>query len=318
MALLAVGWKTCTTMVRIFGGFVVVEVASNAIGGSPRVHTISMAGRTIQRRVHAIQGERMIEICVLPRVIGSVVAEIAGRGKTRSTVIRIGRGFVISQVAADTGPGRPRINSVTVAGGAVSGCVLATQAVIVIENRLVPGDIVGTVAHVALGRETRSHVVGFTGTFVVFAVAGIAVRGHRPVEPSIRVAANAIDSLMLSPDRKSRARLVTPLGRDPSNRLVAGFAFHAEVGAEWVVLSADPMAVVAVRGRTLYLPVPMARGAGNVEVTAFERKQGRLVERPRGVPEMRVHRVAGSTVVTQRGFVNIFVAGRAIRCQIQK
>ena len=33
---------------------------------------------------------------------------------------------------------------------------------------------------------------------------------------------------------------------------------------------------------------------------------------------MRVHRVAGGAVVTQRGFVSIFVAGRAIRCQIQE
>ncbi len=272
VALLAIGWETSTAMVGIISGLIVIKVASNAIRGSPRVHTVPMAGRTIQRRVHAIQGERMIEICILPRAVASTVAEITGCWKARSAVIRIGRSLVIGQVAADTGSGCPRVDSVTVASRALYSCVLATQFVVVIENRLIPGDIVGTVAYVALCWEARGHVVRFPSTFVIFAVARIAIRGDRPVEPSIRVAANAVDGLMLPTNRKSSVRLVTPLGRDPSNRLVAILALYSEVGAIRVVLPANPVAVIAVRGRTLCLPVPMARCAGNVEVPTFERK----------------------------------------------
>jgi len=318
VALLAIGWETSTPMVGIISGLVVIKVASNAIGGSPRVHTVPMAGRTIQRRVHAIQGERMIEICILPRAIGSVMAKIAGRGETRSAMVRIGRGFVVVQVAADTGSRCPRVDSVTVASRAFSSCVLATQFVVVIENCLIPGDIVGTVAYVALCWEARGHVVWFPSTFVIFAVAGIAIRGDRPVEPSIRVAANTVDGLMLPANRESSVRLMVPLGRNPPDRFVTFLAIYTQVGAVQIVLSANPVAVVAVRRRTLDLPVPMARCTGNVEVPAFEGKQGRFVKPPRGVPEVRVHCVAGGAVVTQRGLVNIFVAGCAIRCQIQE
>ena len=159
MTLLAVGWKTCTTMVGIIGGLVVVEVATDAIGGGSSVDAARVAGRTVQRRVHAIQGERMIEVRILPRAIGPVVAEIAGRGETRSAMVRIGGGLVVVQVAADTVPGCPRVDTVTVASRAVGGRVLATQAVLVIENSLIPRDIVGMVADIALRRETRGHVV---------------------------------------------------------------------------------------------------------------------------------------------------------------
>ena len=318
MTLLAVGWETGTTMVGIVGCLVVIEVAPNAIGGGSRIHTVRVAGRAIQRRVYAIQGERMIEVRILPRAVGSVMAKIAGRGETRSAMVRIGRGLVVVQVAADTVPGCPRVDSVPVASRTVSGCVLPTQAVVVIENSLIPRDIVGTVADIALRREARGHVVWLPCTLVISAVARIAVRGDGAVEPAIRVAANAIDVLVLPTNVKPCFRLVIPPGREPPNRLVASFAIRAKVGSERVILSADPMAVVTVGGSALDLLIPVARCARNLEVPALERQEGRLMEPPRGVFEVRIHRVAGGTVVTQRALVGIFVAGRAIRRQIQK
>jgi len=271
MTLLAVGWKTGTAMVGIVGCLVVIEVTSNAIGGSSRINTARVAGRAIQRRVYAIQGERVIEIRILPRAIGSVMAKIAGRGETRCAMVGIGRGLVVVQVAADTVPGCPRVDSIPVASRAVSGCVLPTQAVVVIENSLIPRDIVGTVANVALRREARSHVVWFPSTLVISAVARIAVRGDGAVELTIRVAANAIDGLVLSTNIKPGFRLVIPPGWKPSNRLVAFFAIHAKVGTEQIILSADPMAVITVGRSSFDLPIPVTRCAGNLEVTAFER-----------------------------------------------
>jgi len=271
MALLTIGWETSTAMVGIFGGLVVIEVTSNAIGGGSSVDAVRVAGRAIQRRVYAIQGERVIEVRILPRAIGPVMAKIAGRGETRSAMVRIGRGLVVVQVAADTVPGRPRVDSVPVASRAVSGCVLPTQVVIVIENSLIPRDIIGTVADIALRREARSHVVWFPSTLVISAVARIAVRGDGAVEPAIRVAANAIDGLVLPTNIKPGFRLVIPPGWNPANRLVAFFAIHAKVGAERVILSADPMAVVTVGRSSFDLPIPVTRCARNLEVTAFER-----------------------------------------------
>jgi len=221
-------------------------------------------------------------------------------------------------VAADTVPGCPRVDSITVASCAVGGRVLATQAVLVIENSLIPRNIVGTVADIALRREARGHVIWFPSVLVISAVARIAVRGDRAIEPAIRVATNAIYVLVLPTNVKPCFRLVIPLGRDPPNRLVASFAIHAEVGAERVFLSADPMAVVTVGGSALDLPIPVARCAGNLEVPALERQEGRLVEPPRRVFEVRVHRVAGGAVVAQRLLVGIFVAGRAISCKSQE
>ena len=139
-----------------------------------------------------------------------------------------------------------------------------------IENRLIPRDIVGTVAHVALRREARGHVVRFPSTFIVLAVAGVAIRDDGTVEPSVRVAANAVDRQVLPTNRESRIRLVVPLGRGPSNRLVAFLALHTMDGAVRVILSADPVAVVAGRGRALCGLIPVARCARDVEVPAFE------------------------------------------------
>ena len=149
---------------------------------------------------------------------------------------------------------------------------MATQAVVVIENSLIPRNIVGTVADIALRREARSHVVRFPSTLVISAVARIAVRGDGAVELTIRVAANAIDGLVLSTNIKPGFRLVIPPGWKPSNRLVAFFAIHAKVGTERIILSADPMAVVTVGGSSFDLPIPVTRCARNLEVPTFERK----------------------------------------------
>lgn len=149
--------------------------------------------------------------------------------------------------------------------------MLAAQPVVVFEVRLIPRDIVGTVAHVALCRESRGDVVRFPSTLVIFAVARIAVRGDGAVEPAIRVATNTVDSLMLPTNCKPGLRLVIPFGRDPPNRLVASFAIHPEIGAERIFLSADPMAVVTVGGCALDLLVPVTRCTGNFKVPALER-----------------------------------------------
>ncbi len=318
VALLAIGWETSGAVVRIVGRLIVIEVAPNAISGSPRVNAIRVAGRAVQRRVYATQGERMIEIPILPRAVGPVVAEIAGRGETRRAVVGIGRSLVVVQVAADAGPGCARVDSISVACCAFQGCVLAAQAVVVIENSLIPRNIAGAVADIALRRKARGHVVRFPSTLVISAVARIAVRGDGSVEPAIRVAANTVDSLMLPTNCKPGLRLVIPFGWDPPNRLVASFAIRSEIGTERILLSADPMAVVTIGGSALDLLVPVTRCTGNFKVPAFERQQGRLVEPAGSVFKVGVHRVADGAVVTQRALVDILVAGRAIRCQIQK
>ena len=246
------------------------------------------------------------------------MAESAVRGESRCAVIRIPRRIVIFEVATDTAPWCSRVDPARVAVRAVEGGVLALQTVVMIEDCLVPRDVVWTVTNVALSREAGCRVVRVPSTFVVLTMAGIAVWSHGAFNSVIGVTAAAIDRQMLRPDLETRVHFVVPYGRDPTDRFMAVFTLHSEEGPERVILAADPMAVVAACRRPLRDPVPVARGAGNFQVTAFERQQTRLVERPRSVLEMGVRSVTCSAVRAQGCLVGIDVAGGAIGCQGQK
>lgn len=65
-------------------------------------------------------------------------------------------------------------------------------------------------------------------------------------------------------------------------------ALVPQTGAVGVILTPDPVTVVAARGRPLDKPVEVAGGAGDGEVTALEREKAGLVERAGGeVPSRR-------------------------------
>ena len=79
------------------------------------------------------------------------------------------------------------------------------------EDCLVPRNVVGTVAQIALRGEACGDVIGFPCALVIGAVARVAVRGEGPVHPSVGVTANAVD-------RQARLKEAPPTYADEVNR----------------------------------------------------------------------------------------------------
>jgi hypothetical protein len=84
--------------------------------------------------------------------------------------------------------------------------------------------------------------------------------------------------------------------------------------AEWIVLPADPVAVVTAIGRSFNFTPGVAVFAVCRKVSAFERKGSCLVKGPGCIPEAG-RRVAVAAVRTQASAVRILVARSALRIQ---
>ena len=179
----------------------------------------------------------------------------------------------------------------------------------VVELRLMEARIGGGMADLAGGRETGRGMVRIPRFPVVLEMAGGAI-GARSLERLVFVAGVATDGAVGGIERKPRLRRMVPLDGGPGRRPVAFFALRTQPRPVAVILPPDPMAVVAIAGRSLDLPIEMAGGAGHAEVPAFERKRRRLMESPFGI------RPAGRGMALRAGFlhgplVGIPVAGRA-------
>lgn len=318
MAVFAVCRESGRLVVGVIGRVVVVEVAADAIGGRTSIDAAGVAVGTIQRRVDTGELIGMIEFRVIPRVVRLVVAGVAGRRESRGAVIRIVRAVVVILVTGETVLWRSHVDSAAVARGAVESRVPAEQAVPMLEICPLPRSIGRAVARIALSRKTGCNVVGLSSAFVILAMAGIAVLGHGTVEASSGVAALAAHGQMLGADPNTRVRLMVPLRRDPTGRLMTVLACGTESSPVGVVLTADPVAVVTIRRCAFENAIPMTGCAGDGQVAAFERQQGRFVKCPRGIFKMGVHRVTCGAILTQRALVGVQVAGGAIGRQLEE
>ena len=90
-----------------------------------------------------------------------------------------------------------------------------------------------------------------------------------PAEIAV-VALIARERAMRAAQRERRPRPVIPRHRRPGCRAVAVLAFIAETRAIDIVLLANPVAVVAARGRAFEHALEMTIAARNREVTPFE------------------------------------------------
>jgi len=103
-----------------------------------------------------------------------------------------------------------------------------------------------------------------------------------------------------------------PIDCAPRRGPVTVLAFVAESGAVDVVLAADPVTVVAARGRSFDHAVLVAILTGRHEVASFERKKPGFVEGTRrATGPLRIHVVAVLACRPELAAVRIRMARRA-------
>jgi len=143
MAGLACGWESSRYVVRIVRGLVLGFVTRIAIAWNRGVVVVHMAARARNASVRAHQWESCVVVVErgrLPR--GRAVANVALQRKSAGDVIRIGRGLVVRQMAADTRGCRQIVVSALVAISALQLQVPARQreaALGMIEGGRLPG-----------------------------------------------------------------------------------------------------------------------------------------------------------------------------------
>ena len=92
---------------------------------------------------------------------------------------------------------------------------------------------------------------------------------------------------------------------------MAVLALDPERGPEPIILATNPVAVVAARRCARDLPIPMAFGAWNRQVTALQGKQCFFVEIARSISKRSLRAVAESAIGPESPLVRVFVTARA-------
>jgi len=111
---------------------------------------------------------------------------------------------------------------------------------------------------------------------------------------------------------------VIPRHRGPRCRSMTVLAFIAETRVIAVVLAADPVTVVAARGRSLDHVVEVARAARRDQVPPLEREESSLVEAPRNARPRDLDLMAVRAHCSELPGVRIGMTRRARRRQSRK
>lgn len=186
----------------------VVRRVRVAVGAGARISVILRKPCVVKRRSLPCRG---------------AVAGLAGRGKARCRVIRIGRTLVIGPVAGVAVRRHRLVVVIHVTACARHSCVRAGQrkrSVVVIERGWNP--LRSIVANLALLREPRLRMVRRGRVIEIVQVAGDAGRRQSFVDPA-RMATGAADPDVASRKRKGRV-VVIELRACPRGGCVAGIA----------------------------------------------------------------------------------------------
>ena len=262
-------------VIRVARLLIVCPMTAVAFPRSPGIDAVFMAGRAIQGGVDALKGINgsVVEARLVPGRIGRPVAYFTCRRKTGRPMVWVLRLLIVRPVTAIAFAGSPCIYAVLMAGTAVQGGVdtLSGKNAVVVERCLLPARLRRKMAELASRREGRLPVVGLRGFLVILAVAGIAVEADPPEVP-IFVAAVTAQIPVGAVERHARLGGMVPAHGRPGDRPVAVFAVGPQRGSINVILAPDPVAVIAAHRSPFINPVDMTRGAGDLEMPAFERE----------------------------------------------
>lgn len=111
--------------------------------------------------------------------------------------------------------------------------------------------------------------------------------------------------------REARLSGVAPLHRGPRCRPMALLALDSEPRGVAVVLTSHPVAVVTGRRRSPRDAIPVAGGAGHLEMPALERESSLLVKSARGVSPLAIDLVAALAGRAELASMSILMAAGA-------
>ena len=212
-------------VVRIAHGFIHRSVATVAIHGRSRISTTDVTTHTGDGSVGTSQWEAglaMIENCSFP--LCGAVAGLTILRETSGSVIGIGRGIEVLQMASDTGGAQPGVLSTAMTIAASERYVSARQwelglRMIKLGSR--PGR--RRMAQRTILRKSGSHMVGVCGSVISTQMAGGTIRGC-PGKPVVSMALSAGNVNMGSCERKVCGRRVVKTSSLPLRRRMAGAA----------------------------------------------------------------------------------------------
>ena len=241
------------------------EVAPRAVAGRAAVDTARVTRGAGLRGVPPDEGEGagVVELALLPRRVGDLVARFARRREPRGGVVRV-RGFlVVGLVARDARRPEPLEDAAPVARRAGLARVPAHEGPLrVVERDPLPRRVRGPVARLARRREPRLDVARVRRLLVLGDVTPRAV-ARRPAVDAVLVAGRAGRRRVLAGEREGR--LVVKAGLLPGRvgDLVARLARGREPRRN-VVRVLRPVVVLPVAAdaaRRLALPEETARVA---------------------------------------------------------
>lgn len=167
------GGESRGDVVRIRSGLVFRLVTGEAVGWSAGVAAVDVATGAGNFGVRTRQRKRSVVVIERGRhPRAGVVADLAIRGEPGADVVRVGGLLEVGLVARDAGRAESGKHAAGVTTGAGQADVRAGErerGFGMIESRTRPAG--GAVAHGAVCREARSHVVGVGGGLKVLAVA---------------------------------------------------------------------------------------------------------------------------------------------------
>ena len=113
--------KSSGHMARVARLFVVGPMASVTFSGCPGINSINMTGRAVQSRVDSLKSKKstVIRIRLVPRCVGSLVAQFTGRRISGGYMVRVACLLVVCSVTTIAFRGSAFIDVVLVAGTAV-------------------------------------------------------------------------------------------------------------------------------------------------------------------------------------------------------
>jgi hypothetical protein len=268
-----------------------------------------LSGVDPDQRIAAV----VVEARLIPIRIRYPVANFARCRKTDGDVVRVPRLLVIPPVAAVAIPRRTSVHVVFVTGGTGLRGVDPDQriAAVVVEARLVPVRMRREVTELAARREPGGDVIWARGSFIILPVAG-KTGETPPLEIFILMAAVAAQSPVLPAKGKSCPGGMVPIHGDPGDGTVTFFALAPQLGLVAVILTSDPMAIIATDGGSFVNTVEMAGGAGHLKVPSFEGKYPCLMEGARDRPP-GLRLVTGRAGLGHPSLMGIGMTGRAGR-----
>jgi len=254
----------------------------------------------------------VVEVGLVPIAVAGFVAEFTARWKSGGRVVGVSGLFVIGAMAAVAVSRRSGVKPVLVAGGTFQRGMdtLEREDAVMVERRLVPAGVGRQMTELARCRKSRLNMVRVGRFLIIFSVARITIKGGQ-MEIAVLMATVTAHIAVGGVEGLPGLDGVVPVYHGPGDGPVAVLAIAAQCRPVDVVLAPDPVAVIAPHRRSLVNSVQMAGGAGNLKVSALQRKSPRLVK-PAGDRAPARGSMAGFAFLGHGALMRLSMTGAAV------